>query len=274
MEIQSFERDASIESMTSTLNRDGVLIIREHVAPERMQGFRRTCDELFETQRSLRHEFFGGKDNRLMFGVFEKAPELTELLLDPVVGKLADVILLPACNAYQLQVCMFGQVRKGGAEQILHRADDIYEPHLMREPGQSRILSFMWAGANLTADNGATRIVPGSHHWPRGREAEDSEVTQAVMPSGSLAVWLGGTLHGLAISRVSKPRTSVFMSFSLGWLRSEENQYLAVPPEVAEKLPLRAQQLLGYQIFGSALGFVEGRDPECLLREGENAPVL
>jgi ectoine hydroxylase-related dioxygenase (phytanoyl-CoA dioxygenase family) len=33
-----------------------------------------------------------------------------------------------------------------------------------------------------------------------------------------------------------------------GWLRQEENQYLAVPPEVAKNLPVRIQKLLGYAL--------------------------
>ena len=200
--------------------------------------------------------------------------EFTDLLIDPVVQGLADEILLPACNAYQVHATSCGQVLGGGTHQPLHRADDIYEPFLPYEPdGPCRILSFIWAGTDFTADNGATRLAPGSHRWPRERQASDSDLTQAIMPRGSMVVWLGGTLHGLSASNVDVPRTSIFTSFSVGWLRQEENQYLTVPPEVTEKLPLRAQQLLGYRVFGSALGFVEGRDGECLLREGVSLNV-
>ena len=54
----------------------------------------------------------------------------------------------------------------------------------------------------------------------------------------------------------------MFTSYDLGWLRQEENQYLSAPPEAAKELPLRAQQIVGYLTFGSALGFVDGRDAE------------
>ena len=271
MPIQSFEREASVDDMVAVLRRDGALVVRAHIAAELMEGFSQAVDARLQTQQ-FAGEFFGSRQ-RLMFGLYSKG-EFTELLVDPVVQGLADAILLPACNAYQVHATSCGQVWGGGTDQPLHRADDIYEPFLPYVPdGPCRILSFIWAGTDFTAHNGATRLALGSHRWPRERQATDEDLLQAVMPRGSMVVWLGGVLHGLSASSVEEPRTSLFTSFSAGWLRQEENQYITVPPEVAETLPLRAQQLLGYRVFGSALGFVDGRDGECLLREGVSINV-
>ncbi len=65
------------------------------------------------------------------------------------------------------------------------------------------------------------------------------------------------------------------MSFIVGWLRTEENNVLATPPEVARKLPRRAQALLGYDVhdaiasMGGYAGMVELRNPLDLLAEGK-----
>jgi ectoine hydroxylase-related dioxygenase (phytanoyl-CoA dioxygenase family) len=50
-------------------------------------------------------------------------------------------------------------------------------------------------------------------------------------------------------------------------LRQEENQYLAVPPELARTLPQNLQELVGYQLNGG-LGFAGelGKDPIEMLR--------
>ena len=53
----------------------------------------------------------------------------------------------------------------------------------------------------------------------------------------------------------------------MGWLRQEENQYLAVPVDVAKELPERLQQLLGYRAHDTFLGWVDGRDSELQTRE-------
>jgi hypothetical protein len=61
----------------------------------------------------------------------------------------------------------------------------------------------------------------------------------------------------------------------LGWLRTEENNYLSTPPEIAATLPRVAQALLGYAVHdgiprgGGYLGMVRMQDPVELLARGE-----
>lgn len=269
MELQYFDRDTAVDAMVAALHRDGVIIVRDHIDAKRMQAHREDVDEMLADEPFADEHFFGGA-HRVKFGLFRNGG-FTDLLTDSVVGALADAVLLPNCNAYQVHATSCGQILAGGNDQPLHRADDIFEPFLPYVPGGPvRILSFMWAGSDFTEENGATWVAPGSHLWDRDRVATKDDLTQAAMPQGSVAVWIGGTVHGLAASTAPDTRTSIFMSLSAGWLRQEENQYLTVPPDVAERLPLRAQQMLGYRVFGSALGFVDGRDGECLLKEGNS----
>jgi hypothetical protein len=46
----------------------------------------------------------------------------------------------------------------------------------------------------------------------------------------------------------------------------EENQYLAVPSELARTLAPELQRLLGYGVYGDYLGYVDGRHPSRLLK--------
>ncbi len=47
-------------------------------------------------------------------------------------------------------------------------------------------------------------------------------------------------------------------TYSLGWLRQEENHYPAIPREVADSYPERIRQLMGYQPHGPILGSYPG----------------
>jgi ectoine hydroxylase-related dioxygenase (phytanoyl-CoA dioxygenase family) len=121
------------------------------------------------------------------------------------------------------------------------------------------IVASMWAITDFRADNGGTLIVPGSHKWPAEREATEGEITAAEMPAGSVLYWLGGTLHGAGANSSNDWRYGVILTYSLGWLRQEENQYLNVPPEDAEKLSPQLRNLIGYKMHG-ALGFSLNRE--------------
>ena len=57
-------------------------------------------------------------------------------------------------------------------------------------------------------------------------------------------------------------RAGINITYNLSWLRQEENQYLAVPLEIARTLPVDLLKLIGYRRGAYALGYVDDlRDP-------------
>ena len=179
----------------------------------------------------------------------------------------------PYCHHYRVGASASLQARGGGAVQVLHREMAIYEPFVEHGPGsRDLIFNVMWAGTDFTAENGATRVVPGSHRWPAERLANESEVAQAVMSQGSVLFWHCRALHGLAASTSAARRTGIFHSFVVNWLAQEENQYVAFPPEDAARLSQRARQLVGYRSSDNC-GWVKGRDSKDLLAEGASGPL-
>ena len=121
------------------------------------------------------------------------------------------------------------------------------------------IVASMWAITDFRADNGGTLLVPGSHKWSGERQPTEGEVVAAEMPAGSVLYWLGGTFHGAGANTSQDWRYGIILTYSLGWLRQEENQYLDVPPEVARRLSPELRNIIGYKMH-QALGFSINRD--------------
>jgi phytanoyl-CoA dioxygenase PhyH len=147
--------------------------------------------------------------------------------------------------------------------------------NLVPRPHPELQLASIVALVDFDTSNGATRVVPGSHRWEPDRHPQDDEIAAAVMRAGSAVIYLGSTIHGGgANSTPDRWRRGVHLSYTLGWLRTEENNYLAVPPAVARTLPRRCQEVLGYAVHdalplnGGYLGMVSLRDPLELLEEG------
>ena len=116
------------------------------------------------------------------------------------------------------------------------------------------------------AGSGATRFVPGSHRWGTGRTATEEETTAAVMPAGSVLIYVGNLVHGGGANHTDRPRLGVILEYAASWLRPQENHVLAVPQEVVRELPERLQELLGYNIHPPFLGYVDGRHPRRVLQ--------
>jgi len=197
--------------------------------------------------------------------------------------QLADRVLLPSCARYQLNLGHLLQRGPGSEEQWLHRDEAVWSD--VPRPAPELQLATVIAFVDFTKDNGATRVVPGSHRWPDRqlsameqvlREPPPAEaIAYAEMPAGSAVVYLGGTIHAGGANTTDVQRRGAHLSYCLGWLRTEENNYLSTPPAIAATLPRQAQELLGYAVHdsiprgGGYLGMVRMQDPVDLLARGE-----
>jgi ectoine hydroxylase-related dioxygenase (phytanoyl-CoA dioxygenase family) len=81
------------------------------------------------------------------------------------------------------------------------------------------------------------------------------------MSKGSVLFYLGSLVHGGGANRSELPRCGLINTYSLGWLRQEENHYLTIPREVADGFPESVRRLMGYQSHGPYLGVYPG-DPD------------
>ena len=209
---------------------------------------------------------------RHVTGLAAKSPTFaTAVMMHPLLLAICDRVLAPSCARYQLNLAHLLERMPGADDQLLHRDEDVW--NLLPRPHPELQVASVIAMVDFARDNGATRLVPGSHRWERGRTPDDAELACAEMPAGSAVVYLGSTLHGGGGNVTNAPRRGVHLSYTLGWLRTEENNYLAVPPEIARTLPRDCQAMLGYAVHdaidtgGGYLGMLDLRDPLELLDE-------
>ena len=272
----------SIGDVVAALREDGAVVIEAMLDADLLDRFNAEIDPLLAGARPDHDQafinpavaWFFGERTRHVTGVASKSRVFaTEILAHPMFVGVCDDILGPSCARYQLNLAHVLDRGPGAEQQFLHR-DELVWVHVPRPHPELQVAS-MIALVDFTADNGATRIAPGSHRWPVDRRAEPGELVAAEMPAGSAIIYLGSTTHaGGANTTADQWRRGMHVSYVLGWLRTEENHYLTTPPDVARGLPRQAQELLGYAAHdaiadaGGYLGTVELRDPVDLLAEG------
>ncbi len=95
------------------------------------------------------------------------------------------------------------------------------------------------------------------------------------MNAGSVLFYTGSIYHGGGANRSAETRIGVNLTYCRSWLRQEENQYLACPPEVARTLDDDLLRLMGYSRGAYALGYVGDLwDPLDVLRGGSLTPSM
>ena len=284
--IKRYHKHGDLTDAVAEIRRNGVIIVENLFPPEVMDGLLTGVEGDLNAQTPGGGAFFGNS-KRSVNGLFARGVGFSEhLLLSEQLLQLADGILLPEqsmaaatprveptdtfsaidpvvgpnCHHYHVNASVVMQVCQGGGNQMLHRDEWRYRPYMTRDPeGPELTLAFMVALTDFTVENGATRYIPGSNHWPEGQRPDESQVEQAKMARGSVAAWLGSVYHGLAINHTETPRSGLIFSYGVNHLIQEENQFMAVPPAAADALPKKARQLIGYR-SSPALNFIEGLD--------------
>jgi hypothetical protein len=106
------------------------------------------------------------------------------------------------------------------------------------------------------------------------REASDRvDAIKMTMPSGSLAITKRTLWHRGGANRSDRSRLIVTPQYCVGWVRQLENMCLAVPPEIAVKLPERVRDLIGYSIHPPFMGHVDGFASAALAAHDAGTPI-
>ena len=244
---------------TALLNSAGAVVLKDMLSADTIDKLIQELDphlDRVEVQTSVADDEFYAGHTRRVTGVVARSPATHALILNQSVTSICDALLLPNCERYQLHVGSALVVGPGARKQVLHREDDSFA--FFSPPRPDMIIAFMWALTDFTEQNGGTLIVPGSHRWPEVRQPEPDEIVSATMQAGDVLAWMGGTLHGAGENVSQDWRHGLFCSYSLGWLRQEENQYLDLPLDKAQHVEKPLRDMLGYRMH-SGLGFYDPR---------------
>jgi ectoine hydroxylase-related dioxygenase (phytanoyl-CoA dioxygenase family) len=271
-----------IDSIADALLDQGGLIVEDFLSQDVMTRFNRELEPFVLEADNKEQSFvnagyaaFYGPAMRHVLAVAQKSDIfIEEVLCHPIYIGLGDLILKKSCQNIQLNVAHVLERKPGAQAQVLHR-DQIVWPDLGPQHPHRQISSVI-ALSEFTADMGATLVVPGSHKWDLGRRPQPHEVVAAEMKPGSAVIYLGGTIHagGSNITK-DKVRRGMHVSYCLGWLRTEENNYLSLSLDRVRKLSPLAQTLLGYAAHDGLsmglgyLGAVDLADPVDLFAQGK-----
>jgi ectoine hydroxylase-related dioxygenase (phytanoyl-CoA dioxygenase family) len=233
------------------------------------------CDEIADDLLRLEEELgilpadnsFEGVRTTRIYNLLAHGPLYERIPVHPNVLPIVEQVLDPGLLVSSLSSISIGTDESA---QPIHSDDQLIP---IPKPHPPIICNTMWAITDFTEQNGATRLIPGTHlkdHSPDLSKRYDS--IAAVMPKGSVLVWVGSLWHGGGANQTPDRRVGIAMNYCAGFMRQQENQQLGIPRRTVDHFSRRLQELVGYSIYNGLIGHIDKQHPGKMLL-GANHPA-
>lgn len=268
VELAHLAADTDPADVAAHVRRWGYAIV-DDVAPPGLLD--RLAEEAapYVTGTATGRDGYDGRHTRRTGALIARCPAARELVMHPMaLGTVGHV--LGHASTFQLHLTQIISIEPGESGQQLHRDQMAFDDFAF-PPEYHAQCNTMWALTDFTAANGGTQVVPGSSAVTDD-EAATMPSAHVEMARGSVLFYDGKVLHGGGTNHSDGVRQGVNITYAVGWVRQEENQYLACPPEIARTLDDDLLRVMGYQEGAFALGYVgDQQDPLAVLRGEQRA---
>ncbi|KAL3480189.1 phytanoyl-CoA dioxygenase [Aspergillus californicus] len=282
--LQYLSPDAPIDDISYLLKRDGGVVLRNLIANTDLDKSYAEIKDKIDQDVEWDGEFFP-KETKRVNALIANSPTYTKTqLMNPVFQALCTQLLTTRSTFWwgdkrkesvskpYVAASVAIEIGPGGKAQPLH--GDSYVNHRVvpeieewddERDGRREIgIGMMVAGCRVRRENGGTQFIPGSHLWSTDRDTPP-DLNDVVVPEldrGDAFIMFSSVFHGGGNNTTTDQRRLVYSTFALrGYLRQEENMFIAIPRDVVKQYDRATQEFIGYYISEPACGQVDQIDP-------------
>ncbi|KAL4928916.1 phytanoyl-CoA dioxygenase family protein [Aspergillus undulatus] len=282
--LQYVSTDTPLEDIYYLIKRDGGVAIRNLITPEILDETYEDIKDRINDDAEWEGAFFP-KETKRAPSLIARSPLYTKTqVMNPIFQAVCSHFLTTRSTFWwgdnlkesvskpQITSCVAIEIGPGGKAQPLHRDSYIHHRKVPeidewddeRDKERDPTVGMFVAGCKVTRANGGTQLIPGSHLWATVPDKPPNPA-DAIVPElekGDGLIMLASLFHGGGNNTTTDQYRLVYSTFATrGYLRQEENQYLAVPKEIARQYDRATLEFIGYYISEPAGGWVEELDP-------------
>jgi ectoine hydroxylase-related dioxygenase (phytanoyl-CoA dioxygenase family) len=243
--LQSGKITTMTESNRRNLDERGYVVLENFTSPEMLQELQRRVEELLEQEGSRAgSEFKQEPGSRRLANLVDKGEVFERVIAAPEILELVGYVLGPNFKLSSLN--MRSANPYSDWVQPLH-----CDAGAIRDEQGYWVCNTIWMLDAFTTENGATRVIPGSHRWGK---LPQQVVDNCSMPHGEQILVTGeaGTVvvmnahlwHGGTANHSSAERRAVHAFYTRWDKPQQQYQKKLIRPEVQRRMTGEVRRLL------------------------------
>ena len=224
------------EAEKRQLDELGYVALPGFIDPEWLHELRVKVEELFEQEgENAGHEFRPEPFARRLANLVDKGDVFERVVSDPRLLVYVSHVL---GGSFKLSSLNARSTNPHAPEaQPLHT-----DMGLLPDDNGAAVFNSVWLLDDFTQDNGATRVVPGSHLWHRlpGDVLRDAKAPHPqeqliLAPAGTVVVYNAHIWHGGTANRTARHRRALHAFFVRRDIPQQQWQKVLLRPETQER---------------------------------------
>ena len=244
-----------MENYQKRLDREGFCVFPGVLPRERCEYFKSLLEDVYGRSREMLahgsaktgHGLQDKSQERVVYNLHNKHYDFFELIEHPLALEVMGHLLQSGSYMNAEPFVLLNESARsplaGAKGQQLHMDSNF--------PGSPYALFAiaLWMLDDFSPENGATRVVPGSHRFltyaENGKKYEDEISVTA--PAGSLLVYNASLWHGGGDKTCEGTRWAAIFGYGRWFLKPAFDFNKCTPPEIWEKMTERQRDLLGFR---------------------------
>ncbi|KAB8253797.1 hypothetical protein BDV32DRAFT_133464 [Aspergillus pseudonomiae] len=245
------------EKIIQAMHQGGACIIEGLLSKDQVQELNAELDGPLEAitpgskhKVDLIQEFHGRNTKRLTNVTTHSKVFRHQILDNELVHQVCERAFHQDSGTYWMGAAQVIQIAPGNEAQVLHRDQGQYPIFdLLGHKAPEATVNFLIALTDFTEENGATRVIPGSHFWKDYSDLGSPEQTvPAIMKAGDAVLMSGKTVHGGGANKTADElRRGIAFTMQCSYLTPEEANPFIISLDTIKELSPRAQRMLGFR---------------------------
>lgn len=224
------------------LDKLGYLVLPDFMSAELLAEVRERVEQVFaEEGEAAGSEFKLEPNSRRLANMVNKGEVFERIILTPGLLECMEHVLGPRFKLSSLNI------RSANPNSYTRQPLHADSGALADEHGYW-VCNSVWMLDDFTEENGATRMIPGSHRWnrvppPELYEPQGGEIL-LTGNAGTVAIMNAHMWHGGSENRTGRPRRAMHVYYTRWDKPQQQYQKRLLSPEVQARLSPEARQLL------------------------------